>query len=74
MLLAYHLDTANEKLVFQEILGKIMSTTKKCCHCDKCFFDVGGLSCPHCHFPILREKKSLSFDLWDKIKAIFNKE
>ncbi len=43
----------------------------KCCNCKKCFFDTGGCGCPHCHFPILRQKKLLSFDLWDKIKEIF---
>ena len=51
-----------------------MSVTIKCCNCDRLFFDIGRLSCPHCNFPILKEKKFLSFDLWDKIKAIFNKE
>lgn len=51
-----------------------MSTVIKCCHCKKCFFDVGRIGCPHCNFPILKEKKLLTFSLWDKIKAIFNKE
>lgn len=47
---------------------------KKCCNCHRCFFNIGGLSCPHCKFPILNEKKLLSFDLWDKIKAIFREK
>jgi len=54
-----------------------MSVTIKCCNCDRLFFDIGALSCPHCNFPLFKkekEKKLLSFDLWDKIKAIFNKE
>ncbi len=49
-------------------------STKKCCNCSKVFFDIGALSCPHCNFPIFKQKKLLSFNLWDKIKAIFNKE
>ena len=42
----------------------------KCCNCKKYFFDVGGLSCPHCNFPILK-KKLLGFDLWKQVKSIF---
>ncbi len=51
-----------------------MSSVIKCCHCNKYFFNTGRINCPHCHFPIFKENKLLTFDLWDKIKEIFNKE
>lgn len=71
MHLTYNLFDKIFKMGKRKIDRFMNSNTVKCCNCKKCFFDTGGLGCPHCHFPILREKKLLSFDLWDKIKAIF---